>query len=317
MHPRNRHQDRYDFAALTRAWPPLKAHLARTPNGSTSVDFADPAALRALNRALLQSQYGIAGWQFPDGYLCPPIPGRADYVHGLADLLAESNDGVIPRGAGVRALDIGSGASCIYPLLGRVEYGWQFVGSEIDTAALASAQAIVAANPALQPDIELRQQPDTGSILKGIVQVGERFDLTLCNPPFHASASEAAQASATKWDKLGRSGPTRRRPQRNFGGQSRELWCRGGEVAFVRQMITESADFATSVYWFTSLIAKAAHLASLKQHLRKVGALGVRTVAMAQGQKQSRFLAWSFLDTRQRTAWQQERRDSTKTTIPP
>ncbi len=307
MHPRNRHQERYDFAQLTRAWPSLKSFLVRTPEGSTSVDFSDPAALRALNRALLQSQYGIAGWQFPDGYLCPPIPGRADYLHGLADLLAESNDGVIPRGTAIRALDVGTGASCIYPLLGRVEYGWQFVGSEIDGAALGSATAIVAANPHLQGDIELRQQADARSMLKGVIGAAERFDLTLCNPPFHTSAAAAAQVSVGKWLKLDRGGTARGRPERNFGGQSRELWCRGGEVGFVRQMISESAEFATSVFWFTSLIAKAAHLASLKQHLRKVGALDVRTVGMAQGQKQSRFLAWSFLAPEQRAAWRRER----------
>jgi 23S rRNA (adenine1618-N6)-methyltransferase len=307
MHPRNRHQERYDFAALTRAWPPLKTHLVRTPDDRQSIDFASPVAVRALNRALLQSQYGISGWQFPDGYLCPPIPGRADYVHGLADLLAECNDGVIPRGASVRALDVGTGASCIYPLLGHVDYGWSFVGSEVDATALASAREILAANPGRASGIELRLQSDPGRILKGIIQAGERFDLTLCNPPFHASAAEAAQASANKWDKLGRPGAGRTRPARNFGGQARELWCRGGEVAFVRQMIHESAEFATSVYWFSSLIARGGHLASLKQHLGKVGALDVRTVAMGQGQKQSRFLAWSFLHADQRAAWRQER----------
>jgi 23S rRNA (adenine1618-N6)-methyltransferase len=307
VHLRNRHQDRYDFARLTLAWTPLKAFLVRTPDGSATIDFADPSAVRALNRALLQSQYGIREWQFPDGYLCPPIPGRADYLHGLADLLAESNGGAIPRGPSVRVLDIGTGASCIYPLLGRVEYGWHFVGTEIDRAALASATAIVAANPELAAHIELRLQPDSGLMLKGTVREGERFDLTLCNPPFHASAAEAAQASAVKWQKLGRAAGPRARPQRNFGGQSRELWCRGGEVAFVRRLIDESVDLASSVYWFTSLIAKGAHLASLKQHLKKVGAREVRSVAMAHGQKQSRFLAWSFLDSEQRATWRRER----------
>ncbi len=306
MHPRNRHQDRYDFALLTRAWPPLKAHLVRTPDGDSSIDFAAPAAVRALNRALLQSQYGITGWQFPDGYLCPPIPGRADYVHGLADLLAECNGGVIPRGPAIRALDIGTGASCIYPLLGHAEYGWSFVGSEVDAAALCAAREIVAANAGLDKSIELRRQADPGSILKGVILPGERFDVTLCNPPFHASAADAASANAEKWQKLGRTAGSRARPKRNFGGQSRELWCRGGEVAFVRQIITESAGLATSAFWFTSLIAKAAHLASLKQHLQKVGALDVRTVTMAQGQKQSRFLAWSFLDSEQRALWRRE-----------
>lgn len=269
MHPRNRHQDRYDFTQLARDLPALKPFVLRTPDGQPSIDFADPAAVRVLNRALMQSLYDINGWQFPAGYLCPPIPGRADYLHGLADLLAQENGGVIPRGGAICALDIGTGASCIYPLLGHVDYGWSFVGSEIDSAALASATAIIAANSRLGAAVELRLQPDPMLILDGVVQPGERYDLTLCNPPFHASATQAAQAGARKWQNLGRSGGPRSRPARNFGGHAHELWCRGGERAFVGQMIKESAELASSVYWFSSLIANGAHLAPLKQQLQK------------------------------------------------
>lgn len=307
MHPRNRHQDRYEFTRLTRELPALKPFVVRTPDGQASIDFGDPTAVRMLNRALMQSQYGIAGWQFPAGYLCPPIPGRADYLHGLADLLAQDNGGAIPRGGAICALDIGTGASCIYPLLGHVDYGWRFVGTEIDSAALASAAAIIAANSGLRAAVELRLQPDPTLILKGVVQPGERFDLTLCNPPFHASAAEAAQGSARKWQNLGRSGGAGSRPARNFGGHAHELWCRGGELGFVGQMIKESAELASSVYWFSSLIANGAHLAPLKQQLQKAGAQQVQSVAMAQGQKQSRFLAWTFLDAGQRAAWRQQR----------
>src|SRR3970040_618445 len=99
LHPRNRHQGRYDFARLTRPCPELSAFLVTTPAGEASIDFSAPDAIRALNRALLQADYGIAHWGVPDGYLVPPIPGRADYLHGLADLLAETAGGVIPRGS--------------------------------------------------------------------------------------------------------------------------------------------------------------------------------------------------------------------------
>jgi hypothetical protein len=122
LHPRNRHQGHYEFATLVAQSPALATHLVTTPAGTASVDFSDPLAVRALNRALLRSQYGIVHWDIPPGYLCPPVPGRADYVHGLADLLATDHDGVVPRGAAVRVLDIGVGASCIYPLIGNREY---------------------------------------------------------------------------------------------------------------------------------------------------------------------------------------------------
>lgn len=305
FHPRNRHQGHYDFAALTRACPALGGFLVATPAGEPSIDFSLPAAVRMLNRALLASQYGIADWEFPTGYLCPPIPGRADYLHGLADLLAESHGGVIPRGPNVRVLDIGVGASCIYPLLGQADYGWRFTGSDIDPAALASAQKIVAANAGLAELVDLRQQTDPASIFKGIVRADERYDLSLCNPPFHASAAAAAQGSARKWQNLGKSG--QRQPLRNFGGVGAELWCRGGELAFVRRMITESVELGAQVYWFSSLIANREHLRDIQRQLISAGARQVRTVAMAQGQKQSRFVAWSFLDSERAAAWRHQR----------
>jgi 23S rRNA (adenine1618-N6)-methyltransferase len=294
FHPRNRHQGRYDFLKLTRSSPELNAYLIKTPRNETSIDFKNPLAVRALNRALLKCDYGLSQWDIPEGFLCPPIPGRADYLHGLADLLAESRNGKAPCDASIRALDIGVGANCIYPLLGHAEYGWQFVGSEIDPLALRAAQANIDANGLAQV-IELRHQRDRGSIFSGVVRESDRFDLTLCNPPFHASAREAAQGSERKWRNL------QARPQRanaspalNFGGQSNELWCSGGEVAFLRRMIGESASYARQVHWFSSLVAKSDHLPAIRKQLLKVGAKDVRVVAMAQGSKQSRFIAWTF-----------------------
>lgn len=313
LHPRNRHQGHYDFARLTARCPALSTFLVTTPAGTASIDFSNPLAVRALNRALLQADYGIAHWDIPDGYLCPPVPGRADYLHGLADLLAGGNGGVIPRGPKLRALDIGVGASCIYPLLGHGDYGWSFLGAEVDAAALASAQAILAANPGLADDIELRHQPARGQIFAGLLREGERFDLSLCNPPFHASAQDAARGSQRKWRNLGKHHPgrhdltgphaTRSAPPLNFGGQASELWCTGGEASFLRRMIGESAAIPDRVLWFSSLVSKADNLAGMQRQLNRAGACDVRVVAMAQGNKRSRFVAWTFLDAAQREAW--------------
>jgi 23S rRNA (adenine1618-N6)-methyltransferase len=311
LHPRNRHQGRYDFAALTAASPALSAFVAITPGGETSIDFSDPMAVRALNRALLKTQYGIAHWDLPEGYLCPPIPGRADYLHGLADLLAASSAGDaqagnIPRGSSVRVLDVGTGANLIYPLLGHREYGWRFVGSDIDTTALRAAQAIVDAN-GLRKAIELRHQSDPARIFDGLLRDDELFDLTLCNPPFHATAADAARGNQRKWRNLGKPVAPATGAQLNFGGQSTELCCPGGEAAFVRRMIRESAQIANRVCWFSSLIAKSEHLAGVRKQLQQVAAQDVREVAMAQGNKQSRFVAWTFLDAAQREAWRATR----------
>ena len=300
LHPRNRHAGGYDFAVLVKVSPELDRFVVRAPHGGPSIDFADPAAVKALNRALLAQAYGITGWDLPASYLCPPIPGRADYVHHLADLLAEANGGTIPRGAGVRVLDVGVGASAIYPLVGHREYGWSFVGSDIDAAALASAARILAAN-GLGETIALRRQADPAAIFTSVVGPEEHFDLTLCNPPFHGSLREAREGTQRKWRNLGRGDSAR--PVLNFGGRGAELWCEGGEAGFARRMIAESARIPGQVLWFTTLLSSSASLPAVHRTLRQAGAREVRTVAMAQGQKQSRFVAWTFLEPGARAAW--------------
>ena len=302
LHPRNRHQGRYDFAALIAVEPRLKAFVIINPYGKQSIDFANPAAVRVFNAALLKQLYGIKDWQIPEGYLCPPVPGRADYIHGLADLLASDAKGVIPRGAGFTALDVGTGANCIYPLLGQHDYGWRFIASDIDAQALANARQTLRAN-ALDKVIELRLQSDKSAFFKGLLRADERIVCTLCNPPFHSSAAEASSGSERKWRNLGKQDPQRKLPALNFGGKSNELWCKGGELTFVRNMIKESKDYAEQVLWFTTLVSKSAHIRLLQRVLKQVGAVDVQVCSMAQGQKQSRFLAWTFHTAEQRQAW--------------
>lgn len=299
LHPRNRHQGRYDFPRLIQGTPELGAYVILNPYGKESINFADPAAVRVFNRALLKSLYGIAFWDIPEGYLCPPVPGRADYVHGVADLLAEDQEGVPPTGVRIRALDIGTGANCIYPLLGHLDYRWRFVGSDIDPVALASAQAIVQAN-GLNKAIELRRQLQPKQILEGLLMPNERFAVTLCNPPFHASPQEAIAGSQRKWRALGKADPSRKLPVLNFGGQQNELWCEGGEIRFVSRLIDESVACGQRIGWFTCLVSKAGNLPPLQARVARAGALDSRVVAMGQGQKQSRFLAWTFQTAEQR-----------------
>ncbi len=306
LHPRNRHSGRYDFPALIATSPELANYVIVNPYGKPSIDFADPVAVRVFNRALLKQSYGIAHWDIPPGYLCPPIPGRADYLHGLADLLAEANGGEIPRGAAIQALDIGTGANCIYPLIGQREYGWRFVGSDIDSIALASAGAIIEANR-LGKRIGLRRQPNPQQIFHGLLQADDRFDITLCNPPFHASQAEASSGSQRKWRNLGKQDPSRKLPALNFGGQAAELWCDGGEAAFVARLAEESRAVSRQVCWFSTLVSKGANVAPLQARLKRLGAEQVRVIEMAQGQKRSRFVAWTFLDEARHEAWRAAR----------
>jgi 23S rRNA (adenine1618-N6)-methyltransferase len=301
LHPRNKHRQRYDFNKLIQTFPELGPYVQVNAYQEESIDFFDPQAVKMLNTALLKLHYSIDYWDIPAGYLCPPIPGRADYVHYLADLLAGKNNGVVPIGPGLKCLDIGVGANCVYPIIGHQEYGWSFTGTDIDPVALESASRIVHLNSPLRNMVELRVQNNSRHIYEGIINEGDLFDLTLCNPPFFASKEESQSASLRKLSHLKRKKITQ--PSLNFGGQNSELWCDGGEGKFVTEMIRQSKVFSSSCFWFSTLISQKAHLQSAYRVLQKVKALESKTISMAQGNKVSRMLAWTFLNVEQQNMW--------------
>lgn len=134
--------------------PKLGEFVGLNKFGTESIDFSNSEAVKFLNRALLKLHYVVGFWEIPEGYLCPPIPGRADYMHYVADLLAESNSNQIPTGAKVKCLDIGTGASAIYPIIANSEYGWSFVGTDVDKISVESARHILKSNPNLKGDFD-------------------------------------------------------------------------------------------------------------------------------------------------------------------
>lgn len=291
-HPRNRYAAGYDFARLIHRCPELAPFVSANPAGTPTIDFADPTAVTQLNRALLLDAYDLVQWDLPSGYLCPPIPSRADYLHHLADLLRGDAAAPLPRGPAVAVLDIGVGASCIYPIVGIGEYGWNFVGTDVDRAALAWAKKLVAANPLLAGRIDLRLQPSSADIFPSVVHPGETFAASMCNPPFHASPEEAAAGTRRKLRNLG--APRSASPVLNFGGRAHELWCEGGEVGFISRMIAQSTALPSLCRWFTTLVSKRESLPAIDRALRRVRASEVRTIALAHGQKKSRIVAWRF-----------------------
>ena len=304
LHPRNKHRERYNFESLTKTSPDLKNYVAVNKYGDESINFFDHKAVKALNKALLKHFYNIPFWDIPDNYLCPPIPGRADYLHYIADLLVKSNEGKIPNGEKIKVLDIGIGANCVYPLLGAKEYSWNFVGSDIDKVALQNAEAIVSKNKLAQ-QIVLREQANKNNYFQGIIKPSEQFDLTICNPPFHGSYAEAQGSSHRKLKNLTKE--LTPNPVLNFGGKSNELWCDGGEAKFVKNMLEESKHFGKNCYWFTSLISKESTIKMTYPFLKELGATEYTTIGMGQGNKVSRLLVWSFLTRAEQLLWAKEK----------
>lgn len=301
LHPRNLHRFGYDFDELVDNFPDLKPFVFTNEFETKTIDFSNSLAVKALNKSLLITNYNILNWDIPTDYLCPPIPGRVDYIHYLADLLADSNNGIIPNGENVQGLDIGIGANCIYPILGNQVYGWSFVGTDIFEEAIESCEKIIQDNPQLIDFISLQLQGDGRFIFKNIILPEDKFAFTICNPPFHSSQEEATKSNIRKINALEKTKNSK--PVLNFGGQNAELWCEGGELAFITQMIFESAKYPLQVFWFTTLVSKKENLASLYKTLNKVSTVEIKTIEMAQGQKTSRFLAWTFLSDSQQKKW--------------
>jgi 23S rRNA (adenine1618-N6)-methyltransferase len=314
LHPRNNHRLGYDFGLLIQKHPDLESFVAinehhidssptslRDEQAKQTIDFSNPKAVKALNKALLIADYDIPNWDIPENYLCPPIPGRVDYIHYIADLLALNNNGIIPEGENVQVLDIGIGANCIYPILGNSVYGWSFVGTDIDENAIQNCKKIIEVNPKLIDAISLQLQTESRYIFKNIITPEDRFTFTICNPPFHNSAAEATKSSIRKENNL--TNTRTKNPILNFGGQNTELWCEGGEIGFIIQMIYESAKYPMQVLWFTTLVSKKENLSRIYKTLSKVSPIEIKTIEMSQGQKTSRIVAWTFLSESQQKNW--------------
>jgi len=295
MHPKNPHIEGYDFDHLVSIMPNLEAHVVVNPKGRKTIDFSNSESVKCLNQALLKAYYGVAFWDIPQGCLCPPVPGRADYVLALNEYL----DSHAPTDVGRRVLDLGTGANIIYPIIGSALCHWHCVGSDIDELSVANAQAILKSNGALSKRVRVVKQTNRKRYFQGVIQKDDWFDAVMCNPPFHSSAEDALQGSERKRNNLKRQVQKRhskvvhKDDRLNFSGRGNELWCEGGELAFVGAMIKESRLFAEQVGIFTSLISQKEHVAPLIKQVKAAKA-AYDIVDMAQGQKQSRFLVWYF-----------------------
>lgn len=300
LHPRNLHRNSYDFDSLISCVPELKHYVFKNDYDTLTINFSLPQAIKLLNKALLLKYYEVKNWDIPEGNLCPPIPGRADYVHYLADLLAEEN-GQIPTGNSVKGLDIGTGANLVYPLIAQQSYGWEMLGTDINQKSLENAQKILDENPNISENIRLKFQPNSNLIFKKILNSEDKFTFSMCNPPFHESEADAMLGNRRKNNNLRKKKV--QNPKLNFGGQHSELWCEGGELEFIRKMIDESVLFSSQVLWFTSLVSKKDNLHQLITRLKNNNAIDIKTIEMAQGQKISRILAWTFIPTENRKDW--------------
>lgn len=298
LHPSNIHNEAYDYKSLIKSYPQLENFVTLNQYGSLSIDYSDSQAVLSLNQALMTHHYNVKDFLVPKGHLCPPIPGRADYIHYIADLLSEDFEGDIPVGPKIKGLDIGCGTSCVYPILGNSIYGWKFVASDISSDAINNANKILKSNPKLKKNIKLRFQESSESIFEDLIKAQEFFEFTMCNPPFYSSLDEANKASDKKMRSLNlnkeKKGHKKTNASSNFGGIKAELWCDGGELSFIRNMISQSEEVKDQCRWFTTLVSKKENLEKLQNNLKDLNVKESKVIQMNHGQKISHILVWCF-----------------------
>ncbi len=295
IHARNKNKDRYDLQALIKINTDLANYIKPNIKGEDTIDFSNPVAIKTLNKALLHYYYGIQNWDFPDAFISPSIPNKADYIHHLADILMASNYGNLPEGNKITCHNIGMGATCIYPILGVTEYDWNFIASDIDEKAIVSAQSIVNHNETLKDKIVCKIQTNPKDFFFGIIDRESKIDFSICNPPLYASMEEAETKTQKK------NAPY---SKHEIGD---EIIYEGGEIGFLQRYVKESKKFANNCFWFSAQVNKTSNQRGMVEFLQELGATQTKSIPMGIGNKSSQIIAWSFLSSEEQIEWKRER----------
>ncbi|KAF7668865.1 hypothetical protein LDENG_00282890 [Lucifuga dentata] len=281
MHPRNRYKDKPpDFAYLASKYPDFQQHVHTSLAGRPVVNFKQPEAVRSLTCTLLKEDFGLT-IQIPLERLIPTVPLRLNYIHWVEDLI----DG---QGKPRRGIDIGTGASCIYPLLGATMNGWYFLATEVDDICFDYATKNVEQNN-LSDLIKVVKVPQKTLLMDALKEeTAIVYDFCMCNPPFFANQLEAKGVNSRN---------SRRPPPSsvNTGGVT-EIMAEGGELEFVKRIIHDSLQLKKRLRWYSCMLGKKCSLAPLKEELRKQGVPKVTHTEFCQGRTMRWALAWSFYD---------------------
>ncbi|KAJ8101148.1 hypothetical protein POJ06DRAFT_250603 [Lipomyces tetrasporus] len=292
MHVRNPYaHNPPDFRALAESY----SKLAKFLHDDMTVDFTDPEAVCALTEALLHKDFDIDVELLPDR-LCPRVANRLNYILWLQDLLDsdsfDSND--TNSSKPIWGLDIGTGTSCIYPLLGcRLRRNWHFIATDVDDVAVSTAAKLVSRNNLMEQISVFKADPGNslfGPHACGDSHTSQHLHFTMCNPPFYSSSADYNASQALKVT-----------PARSFTSAApEEMITPGGEVAFVTRMINESIemlrnDVNTGSTWYTSMLGKLDSLKDVVNSLRKRGISNYAVAEFIQGQFTRRWaVAWRF-----------------------
>ncbi|KAJ3503764.1 hypothetical protein NLJ89_g8288 [Agrocybe chaxingu] len=283
MHPRNPYRNPPDFVTLAISYPLLFPYLNEK---TKTIDFKDGSAQRRLTEAIMFRDFGVK-LEIPEDRLCPPVPNRMNYVLWIQDIVYAHRDVLETRPRRIRGIDVGTGATAIYPILAcKMEGTWDMVGTEIDDMSFTYAQRNVASND-LRNRIDIRNASKEGRILFPLEKPNEKYDFCMCNPPFYASAAEVEDLAREK----------ELPPNAVCTGSDIEMiYPDGGEAGFVGRMVEESETFQTRCKWYTSMFGKMSSVTRIVEMLRQRSIPNYAITEFVQGQTRRWAVAWSYTD---------------------
>ncbi|KAG5884627.1 hypothetical protein JTB14_023821 [Gonioctena quinquepunctata] len=280
MHPRNIYKSPPDFKQLALDYPEFRGFVKQDISGKVSVDFKDLKSLRALSCTLLKKDFGLKV-SIPLNKLIPTIPLRLNYILWLEDLLSLTG-----KAENIIGIDIGTGASCIYPLLAAKKNKWSMVATEVDGDSISCARQNIEAN-ALQNLIKIvKVEKDT--LLHG-VESDEQYDFCMCNPPFFASTQELHPGFNSR-------SLCRPKPKNSFCASVNEVVVKGGEMDFISKLINESKELGKRVQIYTTMMGHKRTLPQLKKLLREAQVTSFKDTEFCQGNTTRWGLAWTYCE---------------------
>ncbi|GKT59700.1 DUF890 domain-containing protein [Colletotrichum tofieldiae] len=234
-----------------------------------------------LTKTLLKIDFGLR-IELPEDRLCPPVPNRHNYILWLKGLLDSTTyDAPDQRVVG---LDIGTGASCIYPLLGCTQRPWSFFATDIDSKSLACAKKNVELNDLHNRISVVARTPQDRLVPLDEIGV-DKLSFAMTNPPFYTSEKDLIDSAKQK----------SRPPLTACTGATVEMVTDGGEVNFVGKVLEESLVLRERVQWYTSMFGKQSSLEEFVNILREKGIDNYAVTEFIQGNKTRRWaIAWSF-----------------------
>ncbi|CAG9813635.1 unnamed protein product [Phaedon cochleariae] len=278
MHPRNIYKSPPNFKQLALDYPEFREFLKQDITGKVNIDFQNVKSLRALSCTLLKNDFGLEV-EMPLNKLIPTIPLRLNYILWLEDLMSLTG-----KKEGVKGIDIGTGASCVYPLLAAKKNKWSMVATEVDKESISYARKNIERNN-MQDLIEVTEV-DKNTFLKIIAENGD-YDFCMCNPPFFASTQELGSGMNTR-------NLSRPRPKNSFCASVNEVVVKGGEVDFISCLINESKEVGEAVKIYSTMVGHKKYLPQLKKLLREVQVTSFKETEFCQGNTTRWGLAWTF-----------------------